>query len=75
MNLELIGRWLIIFGVALAVVGGLIWTLSRLFGGSLPGTIKIETSGLTCVFPLLASIVISVVLTVVLNLLLRLLNK
>ncbi len=75
MNLAYIGRWLVILGVLLAVIGGLIWAFSKLFGGSLPGTIKIETGGLTCVFPLLASLVISIILTVALNLVARLLNK
>ncbi len=75
MNLENMGRLLVIVGLVLAVTGGLIWALSKLFGGSFPGTIKIQTSGITCIFPLLASIVISIVLTVVLNLVLKLLNK
>ncbi len=75
MNLELVGRWLLVLGVVIAVIGGVIWALSKLFGGSLPGMIKIETSGVTCIIPLLASIVISIVLTVALNLVLRLLNK
>ncbi len=75
MNLEYIGRWLVVLGVLLVVVGGLVWGLSKLFGGSLPGTIKIQAGGLTCIFPLLASIVISLVLSVVLNLVIRLLNK
>ncbi|MGB9800018.1 MAG: DUF2905 family protein [Thermanaerothrix sp.] len=42
---------------------------------NLPGTIKIETSGFTCIFPLLASVVISLVLTLVLNIIVRLLNR
>jgi hypothetical protein len=75
-NLELIGRWVFIFGIALAVVGGILWLLGRIPGlQNLPGTIKIETSGMTCLIPLLASIVISLVLTIVLNVIIRIANR
>ena len=74
MNLENVGKWLVLVGLALALVGGLIWLLGRYVPGlnQLPGTIRFQSGGLTCVFPLLASIVISVLLTVVLNVILRL---
>ena len=76
LNLELIGRWLIIFGISIALVGGVLWLIGRIPGlQNLPGTIKIETSGLTCLIPLLASILISVVLTVVVNLIIRIGNR
>ena len=72
-NLEVLARWLLIIGISIAMLGGILWLLSRVPGlSSLPGTIKIEGSGFTCVIPLLAMIVISVVLTVVLNLAARL---
>ncbi len=68
-NLEILARWLVVIGIGIAVLGGILWLLSRIPGlSSLPGTIKIEGSGFTCVIPLLAMIVISVVLTVLLNL-------
>ncbi|HZW03923.1 MAG TPA: DUF2905 domain-containing protein [Anaerolineaceae bacterium] len=75
-GLEGIGRLLVLVGIGIAVIGGLLWLGSRLLGGQdLPGTIRIETSGITCLIPLLASIVISLVLTVVLNIILRLMNR
>jgi hypothetical protein len=75
-GLESIGRWLVLAGVILALVGGVIWLLSRLVNlNELPGTIRIQGAGFTCIFPILASIVLSVVLTVVLNLLARFLNR
>jgi hypothetical protein len=75
-NLEVIGRWLVIFGIVLAVIGGIIWILGRFFGlNDLPGTLRIEGPGITCVFPVLAMIVISVVLTVILNLAARWFNR
>jgi hypothetical protein len=68
-NLEVLARWLVIIGVGIVVLGGILWLVSRIPGLSgLPGTIKIEGSGFTCIFPLLACIVISIVLTVLLNL-------
>jgi hypothetical protein len=75
-NLETIGRWILILGGSLVVVGAILWLLG-LFNifEHFPGTIRIQTSGITCVFPLLASILISIVLTVVLNIIIRLFNK
>lgn len=75
-DLQTIGRWLIVGGVLIAVLGTLIWLAGRFFKlQDLPGTIKIETSSLTCLIPLLASILISVVLTVVINVIIRGLNR
>jgi len=75
-GMEFLGRFLVLVGVMLVLIGGLIWLLARVPGLSqFPGTIKIETQGFTCVFPLLASIVLSLVLTVVLNIIVRLLNR
>jgi Na+/phosphate symporter len=75
-GLELIGRWLLLLGIALAVIGGLIWLLARWFPSlsQFPGTLRFQMGGLTCVFPLLASIVLSVLLTLLLNVLARFLN-
>jgi hypothetical protein len=72
-GLETIGRWLVIAGLSLALLGGAVWLLARVFPGlsQLPGTIRFQSGGLTCVFPLLASIVLSIVLTILLNLLAR----
>lgn len=72
----ILGRILIIVGVALALLGGLIWLLSRasLFG-RLPGDIRIERPGFTCLVPLASMIILSIVLTVVLNIVLRMMKK
>lgn len=75
-DLQTIGRWLVIGGISLAVVGGLIWLLGKYFDlQNIPGTIKIQASGLTCVFPVLASIVLSVILTILINVIIRGLNR
>ncbi len=66
------GRWIVLTGVCLIVVGGLVYLIGKLGGiPPLPGTIRYEAQGFTCVFPLLASIVLSIVLTVILNILAR----
>jgi len=72
-----VGRWLVIFGLGLAAIGGLVWVLGRagLPLGRLPGDFRFETGGLTCFVPLASMIVLSVVLTLVLNLIVRLLNR
>lgn len=77
MNLDLLGKWLLIFGLGTALLGALLWLAGRFLPGlsRFPGTLKFEVGGLTCVFPILASIVVSVLLTVILNLVVRFLNK
>lgn len=68
-GLDSLGRWLVIIGLVIAIVGGLVWLASRIPGlKQIPGTIQIDLGGVTLVIPLLASIVISVVLTILLNL-------
>lgn len=75
-DIQTIGRWLVIGGITMAAIGGIIWLLGRYFDWhNLPGTIKIQTSGLTCVIPLLASIILSVLLTILLNGIFRGMNR
>lgn len=74
-SLEPMGKLLILFGLLLAGIGGLIWLMARLPGiGELPGTIRIERPGFTCIIPILGSIILSLVLTIVLNIIVRLLK-
>jgi Protein of unknown function (DUF2905) len=61
------GKWLLTFGLVLAVIGGLL-LLSRLGVNRLPGDIVIRGKTVSFYFPLGLSIVLSVVLTVLLNL-------
>ncbi len=77
MNLEVLGRWLLVIGLGIAVLGGVIWLLSRLIPNlsQLPGTIRIQAGSVTCFFPVLAMIVLSVLLTIILNIVARFLNK
>ncbi len=76
--MEDIGRLLILFGIVLALIGGVILLLSKVSGlglGQLPGDIVIQQPGFSCFFPIATSIILSIVLTIVLNLLLGILRR
>jgi hypothetical protein len=62
----MIGKWILIFGVVLVVVGVMVWLIESLGMplGRLPGDIRMRGF----YFPVVTSIVISIVLTVLLNL-------
>lgn len=75
-NLETLGKWLVIIGFCFAILGGILWGLSKFFDWEkFPGTIRMQISSITCIFPLLGSIILSIVMTVVLNLIVRLFNR
>ena len=75
-GLEAIGRLLLILGGVLALIGGLIWLLARVgFLGQLPGDVRIERPGFTCLIPLASSIVLSILLTIIINIIVRILNR
>jgi hypothetical protein len=71
-----IGKLMMAIGAVLVVLGGLVWLASRLpFLGRLPGDVRIERPGFTCLLPLASSIVISILLTILLNIILRLIKR
>lgn len=77
--MEDFGRVLILFGVLLAVIGGVIVLMGKIPGipglGHLPGDLSFQTGTISCFVPIATSIILSIVLTVVLNLVLRVLNR
>ena len=77
MSLEPIARILIIAGISLFVIGGLIYLFSRLGINliQLPGDIRFQSGNVTCLIPLVSSIVLSIVLTLILNVVIRFLNN
>jgi hypothetical protein len=76
MDLSEMGKWLVLAGVGVALLGGLIWLLGRVpFLGRLPGDINIQVGGISCFAPIVTMILLSVILTIVLNVLLRLFQK
>ena len=77
MSLEPIARILIIAGISLLLIGGLIYLLPRLGINlfQLPGDIRLQSGNVTCLIPLVSSIVLSIALTLLLNVVIRFLNK
>lgn len=70
------GKWVMLIGGALVLLGGLMWLLSKIpFLGRLPGDIRIEKPGFTCLVPLASSIILSILLTIVVNVIARLLRR
>jgi len=71
-----LSRLLIILGGILILAGIFVWAAGRIpFFKNFPGTLRFEIGGLTCIFPILASIVISLVLTLVLNIIGRIFGQ
>jgi hypothetical protein len=79
MDMESIGRAVLLFGVGAAVLGGILLLLSRVPGlnqlFNLPGDIRIETGNVSCFFPIVSMILLSILLTVIANIVIRLLNR
>jgi hypothetical protein len=60
------GRWLVLFGIALVVLG-LAWPwIAKLGLGRLPGDIRIEREGFGFYFPLTTSLIVSLVISLLL---------
>jgi hypothetical protein len=72
-----IGKWIVLIGLGLAILGGLVWLAGRLGLplGRLPGDISIQNGNFSFFFPCASSIIISIVLTVLLNVVLRLIRR
>jgi Protein of unknown function (DUF2905) len=70
--MEGLGRFLILFGVVVVVVGAALLFLPRIpWLGRLPGDIVVQRERFTFYFPLATSIVVSIALTILLNLFFR----
>lgn len=76
-GLEQVGKLLIILGMVVTLVGGGIWLLGKAFPSlkDLPGTLRWEGAGFTCIVPILASILLSILLTIILNIISRVIPK
>jgi hypothetical protein len=77
LDLAVVGKWMVVLGLGLVVMGGLVWLAGR-FGlplGRLPGDIYIRRDGATFYFPLASGLLISLLLTVLINVVGRFLNR
>jgi len=63
------GKWIIITGVVIAVIGILIYFFHDKLNwlGKLPGDIRIEKENFRFYFPITTMIIISIVLTILVN--------
>ena len=63
------GKWIIIAGVVIAVIGVLIYFFHDKLNwfGKLPGDIRIEKENFRFYFPITTMIIISIVLTILVN--------
>jgi hypothetical protein len=67
--MQQLGRFLIVFGVTIAVLGVVLALAGRVpFLGRLPGDIHIERRGLSFYFPVVTCLLLSLALTLILNL-------
>lgn len=66
------GKWLMVAGIVLLVIGLLVQTGALAWFGRLPGDIRVERPGSSFYFPITSMIVVSVALSVLLSLLRRL---
>lgn len=67
------GKALLFLGLAIALIGALLWRIPGLFSwfGRLPGDINIERENSSFHFPVVTMLVVSVILSILLNLLAR----
>ena len=76
MDLNSLGKWMLVVGLVIAALGGVLWLLGKIpFLGNLPGDIRIQNENFGCFVPVGTMILLSVILTVLLNIVSRLLNK
>ena len=75
--MENIGRYLILGGIILILLGAGFYAAARLGLplGHLPGDVRIEGKGGSLYIPITTSILLSLVLTIVLNIVFRLFHK
>jgi hypothetical protein len=75
-DLNSAARWLIVAGLVITGFGALLWLFGRTGVpiGRLPGDIRFERGGVTCLVPLASSILLSILLTLLANVIFRLLK-
>ncbi len=69
-----IGKYIIITGILLVVIGGIIYLFGDKFGwlGHLPGDIRIEKGNTRIFIPVVTMILVSIILTLLVNIIRKL---
>ena len=81
MELETLGKVLLVGGAVISALGGALVLLGRLPGLSglrlfdLPGDLRVQSGHLTCMLPIVSMIILSIVATIIVNLIIRFLNR
>jgi hypothetical protein len=79
MELDQLGRLLLLLGAGIAILGGLFLLFSRVpilnQIGKLPGDIRIEGENFACFAPITSMIILSILLSLAINLIARLMNR
>ena len=63
MDLQQLGKVLLVVSVGLALGGVLLWLLGKAGLGSLPGDIRLQGENWSCFIPIATSILLSLLLT------------
>jgi ABC-type Na+ efflux pump permease subunit len=63
MDLQQLGKVLLVVSVGLALAGVLLWLLGKAGLGSLPGDIRLQGENWSCFIPIATSILLSLLLT------------
>lgn len=73
MDAGSLGKWLVVIGLIVAVLGVLVWLAARLGFplGRLPGDLRFGGNGWSVSIPIVTCIVLSLLLTLLLNLVAR----
>lgn len=74
---SVLARWIFFAGLGFILLAGVIALLGRMniTLGELPGDIKLQREGFSCLIPLASSLLLSLILTLLINLLLRSMRK
>lgn len=75
-EINTLARWILLFGFALLVIGAVLWILGKtgIPLGRLPGDFRFQVGNVTCLIPLVSSILLSLLLTLAVNILIRLMK-
>lgn len=68
---QIMGKYLIIFGILFVIIGVLLFVGGRIGLGKLPGDIIVRKKNFVFYFPLVTCIIISIILTLIFNLIPR----